>query len=78
MKYLLTVLLLPISLMAHDISIECPTCHDHIIIKTEPKISGVKAGRGFWGETWVCPNSACGYENYVEIKYCALCGTKQP
>ena len=33
--------------------------------------------RGVWGDTWICPNSSCGYENYDAIGYCALCGTKR-
>lgn len=28
-------------------------------------------------ESWVCPNPDCGYENYVGIDYCGLCGTSR-
>ena len=28
-------------------------------------------------ETWICPKPTCGYENYVGIEYCGLCGTKR-
>lgn len=33
---------------------------------------------GIWGDTWKCPKRSCGYENYASVRYCALCGTKQP
>ncbi len=26
-------------------------------------------------DTWKCSNPRCGYENYVGINHCALCGT---
>lgn len=28
-------------------------------------------------DTWKCPNKKCGYENYVGIEKCAMCGTKR-
>jgi hypothetical protein len=28
----------------------------------------------FWGETWICPNPDCGYENYEAVDYCGICG----
>jgi hypothetical protein len=27
---------------------------------------------------WICPNKACKYDNYDEIRYCGLCGTEKP
>lgn len=76
MKYLLTLFLLPLSLMAQDMCVECPTCHQHLNIKSEITINKVKTG--IWGDTWFCPNPNCGYENYTGINNCALCGTRQP
>ena len=32
---------------------------------------------GFWGDTWICPNSNCGYENYNAVRYCGICGTER-
>ena len=29
-------------------------------------------GRGIWGDTWNC--RSCGYENYVGIETCPVCG----
>lgn len=87
MKKLLLLLICPLSLFAtNDQSYcECPYCSNVISIETivEPKIVSasiphLKAGIGILGETWICPNSACGYENYIIINYCGLCGTKQP
>lgn len=26
---------------------------------------------------WICPNKACGYDNYDGIRYCGLCGTER-
>lgn len=40
----------------------CPHCEKPIEIRT-------------WGETWICPNKKCGYENYDGIDYCGICGT---
>jgi hypothetical protein len=28
-------------------------------------------------EEWICPNKACGYDNYDGIRYCGLCGTER-
>ncbi len=33
---------------------------------------------GLWGDTWICPNPACGYENYDAVNYCGICGTRKP
>lgn len=76
MKALLVLCLLPFSLMAGDICINCPTCQESIVIKSELQIDSVQAG--IFGDTWICPNQRCGYENYTAIRYCALCGTEQP
>lgn len=70
MKYLFSALLLMCTLQAEEI-IQCPNCHDTLIIKTEAK-------RMIWGHTWTCPNPTCGYDNYEGIDYCGICGTKRP
>ncbi len=44
---------------------ECPHCHEPIELGCSRR------------ETWICPNLRCGYENYVGIDYCGLCGTKR-
>lgn len=28
-------------------------------------------------DEWICPNKACGYDNYDGIRYCGLCGTER-
>jgi len=28
-------------------------------------------------DAWICPNPACGYDNYDGIRYCGLCGTER-
>ncbi|CUI18123.1 conserved putative secreted protein (plasmid) [Candidatus Protochlamydia naegleriophila] len=33
---------------------------------------------GFWGDTWICPNPDCGYENYEAVNFCGICGTRKP
>ena len=33
---------------------------------------------GLWGNTWICPNPDCGYENYDAVNYCGICGTRKP
>jgi hypothetical protein len=42
---------------------ECPYCLKPIECKR------------IWGDTWICPNENCGYENYDGINHCGLCGT---
>ena len=37
--------------------------------------SAYAQGRGLWGDTWACKQ--CGYENYVGIERCPVCGTKK-
>lgn len=27
---------------------------------------------------WKCPKEGCGYDNYDDIQYCPLCGTRKP
>src|ERR1700679_281748 len=43
--------------------INCPSCK-----------KGIKMS---WGETWICPNKHCGYENYDQVSYCGVCGTNR-
>jgi hypothetical protein len=31
----------------------------------------------FWGDTWICPNPDCRYENYDAVDYCGICGTRR-
>lgn len=76
MRYLAAIFLLPLSLLANDFEVECPTCSEHFIIKTQTTVKTFTAG--IWGDTWVCPNINCAYENYTAINRCALCGTQQP
>jgi hypothetical protein len=46
-----------------DSKINCPHCQEPIQF------------RGLWGDTWTCPNTHCGYENYEAVSYCGICGT---
>ena len=46
-----------------DLKFTCPGCKNQVQYQ------------GIWGNTWTCPNSNCGYENYESIRYCGLCGT---
>jgi hypothetical protein len=39
--------------------------------------SNLETGRRIFGDTWICSNPHCGYENYDGIEYCAICHTKR-
>ena len=43
------------------IEIHCPQCQ-------------ITVGR-YFPETWQC--SECGYENYVQMRYCGMCGNER-
>ena len=34
----------------------------------------LEISRGIFGDTWICTNKSCGYENYEGINYCGICG----
>ncbi len=49
-------------------------CSSHVLFSVEAENAMCK----FFPDTWRCPKKGCGYENYVGINSCALCGTKKP
>ncbi len=46
----------------------CPFCNSEI------KFVIVDSNRGIFAETWTCSDINCGYENYVGIYSCGICG----
>jgi hypothetical protein len=50
--------------------ISCPKCYHEIDTESQ--------GLYIFYDTWICPNPHCGYENYDEINYCGICGSKKP
>lgn len=56
---------------ADSVEFMCPHCEQDINLVVEMTFSD----RGYlFPDTWTC--GACGYENYVGINYCAMCGGK--
>lgn len=63
--------MIAIPMYADSVEFMCPHCEQDI----ELVISLPAYDRGhFFPDTWTC--SQCGYENYVGINYCAMCGGK--
>lgn len=49
----------------------CPNCQSQI------KFVLVDDSKGIFGETWTCSDPNCGYENYVGINHCGVCGKRR-
>lgn len=45
--------------------IQCPYCENSVDLKIEC---------GVFGDTWICQNPHCGYENYTAVSRCGICG----
>jgi len=45
--------------------IRCPHCENDVDLKIEC---------GIFGDTWICQNPNCGYENYTAVSRCGICG----
>ena len=61
--------LLAIPRFAASVEFMCPHCETDIELVVQMTV----ADRGWvFPDTWTC--GACGYENYVGINHCALCG----
>ena len=75
MKYLLGLLLLPITLVSGIEQIHCPHCDKDINFIVVPDFSKLEEnGHDVIKRppNWMCAN--CGYENYDGIRYCPICG----
>jgi hypothetical protein len=49
----------------HAAQLKCLHCENRVDIKIEC---------GVFGDTWLCQNPHCGYENYTAVSRCGICG----
>lgn len=81
-KLLLLSLAIPFFANASGCYIECQNCKDRIYVEIESfylneDYSKFEKEQG-WGMTWTCPKRLCAYENLMDARFCAICGTKKP